>query len=291
MVAEAVAFSRSDDSSASQGRWTAGHGAAVEATRYRVDLDGTLIDQVDFAEAVARLRAFLASGVSRQVVTVNLDFLSLAERDPHFRDTINRADLAVADGMPVVWLSRLMGQPLPERIAGVELVDACCRLAAERGLGVYLLGAAPNVAKVAARRMEALYPGLRVVGHYSPPFGQLQPQENQAIVRRIKQAAPAFLFVALGAPRQDLWIRAHLEQLQVPVCMGVGCVLDLMAGQVSRAPAWMRRAGLEWAYRLAQEPRRLWRRYLLQDVPMLGRLLMRLRWGQVGGTAIQLPGS
>jgi N-acetylglucosaminyldiphosphoundecaprenol N-acetyl-beta-D-mannosaminyltransferase len=243
--------------------------------RRRVSLNGSLIDQVDFADAVARIRGFLTAGREHQVVTVNLDFLSIAERDPHFRDTINRADLAVADGMPVVWASRLTETPLPQRIAGVDLVDACCELAAEVAGGIFLLGAAPGVAEEAAQRMKDLYPGLQIAGTYSPPFGELTPQENERIVERIRAARPTFLFVALGAPRQDQWIRAHLGQLGVPVSMGVGCVLDLLAGNVSRAPQWMQRSGLEWAYRLGQEPGRLWRRYILDDFPTLGRVVLR----------------
>lgn len=241
--------------------------------RSRVNLNGALIDQVDFAAAQERIRAFLRVGAAHQVVTVNLDFLSIAERDAHFRDTINRADLAVADGMPLVWASRLTDQPLPERIAGVDLVDTSCQIAAQTAAGVFLLGAGPGIAAQAGRNMEALYPGLRIAGVYSPPFGRLTAQENERIVQVVRDARPGFLFVAMGAPRQDLWIRAHLAQLGVPVCMGVGCVLDLLAGNVTRAPDWMQRSGLEWAFRLGQEPRRLWRRYLVDDVPTFGRLV------------------
>jgi N-acetylglucosaminyldiphosphoundecaprenol N-acetyl-beta-D-mannosaminyltransferase len=253
--------------------------------RRRVSLNGSLIDQVDFAAAVARIRGFLTTGREHQVVTVNLDFLSIAERDPHFRDTINRADLAVADGMPVVWASRLTELPLPQRIAGVDLVDACCELAAETAGGIFLLGAAPGVAEEAALRMKDLYPGLQIAGTYSPPFGELTPQENERIVEQIRAARPTFLFVALGAPRQDQWIRAHLGQLGVPVSMGVGCVLDLLAGNVNRAPQWMQRAGLEWAYRLGQEPGRLWRRYILDDFPTLGRVVLSSVRGRRAGLA------
>ncbi len=250
------------------------NGPAV-AARSRVNLSGALIDQVDFAAAQERIRGFLGVGAAHQVVTVNLDFLSIAERDPHFRDTINRADLAVADGMPLVWASRLADQPLPERIAGVDLVDTSCQIAAQTDAGVFLLGAGPGVAERAGRTMEALYPRLRIAGVYAPPFGSLTAKENEGIVRMVRDARPGFLFVAMGAPRQDLWIRTHLSQLGVPVCMGVGCALDLLAGNVNRAPSWMQRSGLEWAFRLGQEPRRLWRRYLVDDVPTLGRLVFR----------------
>jgi N-acetylglucosaminyldiphosphoundecaprenol N-acetyl-beta-D-mannosaminyltransferase len=273
MVADAAALGRVDGIATR--RLMPAPGIARDEARRRVDLAGALIDQVDFDGAVARVRGFLATGGAHQVVTVNLDFLSIAERDPHFRDTINRADLAVADGMPLVWASRLTDQPLPQRIAGVDLVDACCELAAETGAGVFLLGAAPGVAEAAGRQMKDLYPGLRIAGTYSPPFGELTAHEDERIVASIRAARPAFLFVAFGAPRQDQWLRAHLGQLGVPVCMGVGCVLDLLAGNVNRAPEWMQRTGLEWAFRLGQEPARLWRRYFMNDVPTLGRLVLR----------------
>jgi N-acetylglucosaminyldiphosphoundecaprenol N-acetyl-beta-D-mannosaminyltransferase len=241
--------------------------------RRRVDLAGVLVDQVAIAAAMARIEHFASSGEPHQVVTVNLDFLRIAQTNAEFRAAVNDADLAVADGMPLVWASRLTDRALPERVAGVELVDGCCRLAAERGQGVFLLGAAPGVAAAAADKLRARYPGLEVA-FYSPPFGPLSDEEDEHIVGLIRAAAPAFLFVALGAPRQDLWIRAHQDRLGIPVAMGVGCVLDLLAGVTRRAPAWMRRSGLEWSYRLAREPGRLWRRYILNDMPMFGRLLL-----------------
>ena len=246
----------------------------IEPRRQRVELGGTLIDRVDRAAAVDRIRHLLSSGTSHQIVTVNLDFLSIAARNVRFQQTINAADLAVPDGMPLVWLSRLKGQPMTERVTGVDLVDDCCQIAAEAGVGVFLLGAAPGVADEAAIELERRHPGLRVVGTYSPPIGELDAREDTEMVQRVRDAAPGFLFVALGAPRQDLWIRDHLAQLQVPVSMGIGCVLDLLAGSVTRAPVWMQRAGLEWAYRLANEPGRLWRRYLLKDLPTLARLVL-----------------
>jgi N-acetylglucosaminyldiphosphoundecaprenol N-acetyl-beta-D-mannosaminyltransferase len=207
-------------------------------------------------------------------VTVNLDFLAIARRNTRFLDTLNRADLAVADGMPLVWASQLQGRPLPERVTGVDLVDASCQVAEETGHGVFLLGAGPGVAEAAARTLQERYPGLRIAGVYTPPFGPLTPEEDARIVEMIRAAAPGILFVALGAPRQDQWIRAHRHLLGVPVAMGVGCVFDLLAGVVDRAPTWMQRTGLEWAFRLGQEPGRLWRRYIVNDIPTFGRLVV-----------------
>lgn len=263
-------------------------GRILELRRHRVELGGVFIDRIDLTTAVERMRGFLRSGSAHQVVTVNLDFVSIAGRDPGFRETINAADLAVADGMPLVWLSKLKGEPLAQRITGGELVDECCRLATETGRGVFLLGAAPGVADAAARTLEARYPGLRVAGVYAPPFGPLSPEENQRIVDMIRAAAPGFLWVALGAPTQDLWIHAHLDRLDVPIAMGVGCVFDVLAGQVSRAPVWMQRTGLEWSFRLLQEPGRLWRRYFLDDMPTLARLVLSSTLGE-GAGPVMLP--
>ena len=246
----------------------------VEPDRPRVAMAGTLIDPLDLAAAVERIRQFLRSGTAHQVVTVNLDFLAIAARNVRFQTAINQADLAVPDGMPLVWLSRLRGEQLPERVAGVDLVDACCALAAETGDGVFLLGAGPGIAESAARQLELRHPGLRIVGTYSPAMGQADAADNASMVRIVRDAKPGFLFVALGAPRQDLWIHDHLDQLGVPVAMGVGCVLDLLAGTVTRAPVWMQHTGFEWSYRLLHEPGRLWRRYLLEDIPTLIRLLL-----------------
>jgi N-acetylglucosaminyldiphosphoundecaprenol N-acetyl-beta-D-mannosaminyltransferase len=176
--------------------------------------------------------------------------------------------------MPLVWLSHMMGEPLAERVTGVALVEESCRLAALTDGSVFLLGAAPGVAAAAGRELQRRYPGLRIAGTYAPRLGPLSPCENDDMVGLVRHSAPDFLFVALGAPRQDLWIREHLPWLGVPVAMGVGCVFDVLAGVVDRAPAWMQHAGLEWAYRLHREPRRLWRRYLVDDTRTLGHLVL-----------------
>jgi N-acetylglucosaminyldiphosphoundecaprenol N-acetyl-beta-D-mannosaminyltransferase len=243
-----------------------------ETGRQRVTIGSIYVDNVDLSAAVQRVESFLDGGGAHQIVTVNLDFVTIASRDDAFRDTINDADLAVADGMPLIWLSRLREHGLAERVAGVELVSESCRVAAEREASIFLLGAAPGVAGAAADRLRQTWPGLKVAGCYSPPMGPLSIDENARICRMIQDAAPDLLFVALGAPRQDMWIYEHQPVLQVPVAMGVGCVFDVLAGSIRRAPVWMQRTGLEWAFRLGQEPQRLWKRYLLNDLPMLARL-------------------
>jgi N-acetylglucosaminyldiphosphoundecaprenol N-acetyl-beta-D-mannosaminyltransferase len=245
----------------------------LELERARVDIGGVLVDRIDLGEARARLREFVESGTPHHVVTVNLDFVRIAQDHEEFRTLVNTADMAVADGMPLVWLSRVRGIPLPERIAGIDLVAESCMLAAEQERSVYLLGAAEGIADAAATRMQAQFPGIRIAGTYSPPVGGQSEEDNRGMVQRVAEAAPDFLFVALGAPRQDLWIRQHMAELHVPVAIGVGCTLDVMCGAVQRAPTWMQSTGLEWSFRLLQEPQRLWRRYLMHDLPLLARLM------------------
>lgn len=250
------------------------HLSRVLGTRDRIELADVYIDQLDLAGAVARIEEFLAGQRTHQIVTVNLDFLSIAHRDAAFRGIINDADLAVADGMPLVWVSRIKGQPLPRRITGVELVHESCLIAARDRRSLFLLGAAPGIADTAAERLQERYPGLRIAGTFSPPYRPLSSREDADLVNTINAARPDILLVALGAPRQDHWIHQHRDRIDVPVAIGVGCVLDLYAGAVTRAPHWMQQTGLEWTFRLVQEPGRLWRRYILDDIPMLARLLV-----------------
>lgn len=244
--------------------------------RRRASVLGVLVDQVDRAGAASMLRRFLRDGGRHQVVTVNIDFLKLADRDPSYRAVLNSADLAVADGMPLVWLSRLARVPLPERVAGLDLIQDLGRIAAREGVPVFLLGAGPGVAEAAARALVARHPSLCIAGTHTPPFGPRTREGDERIVAALRDAGRCVLLVAFGAPRQDVFIHQYLPDLDVPIAIGVGCAFDILAGRVARAPGWMQRAGLEWIWRLAQEPGRLWRRYLLEDLPLLARLVTSL---------------
>jgi N-acetylglucosaminyldiphosphoundecaprenol N-acetyl-beta-D-mannosaminyltransferase len=232
-------------------------------------ISGVSIHRVTLEDALRRISEFVASGARHQVVTINLDFLRIARKDEQFRQILNAAQLAVADGMPLVWISRWLRRPLPERIAGVDLFEEVAALAVRKGFRLFLLGASQGVAAHAAASLESRNPGLVIAGTYAPPFGAFTDAEQAEIMARIHTASPHILFVAFGAPRQERWIYQHLEELGVPVCVGVGGSFDIVAGRLNRAPQWMQRLGLEWLYRLAQEPGRLWRRYLLGDLPVL----------------------
>jgi N-acetylglucosaminyldiphosphoundecaprenol N-acetyl-beta-D-mannosaminyltransferase len=174
--------------------------------------------------------------------------------------------------MPLVWASRLSGEPLPARVAGVDLVAECARLSAQEGYRLFLLGAGPGVAEHAAAVLRRRYPTLVLAGTYAPPG--TSPAQDAVTIERVRAAAPDILLVAFGAPRQDYWIRGHRDILGVPVCIGVGGSFDLLSGRISRAPSWMQGSGLEWLYRLGREPKRLWKRYFVHDLPVFVRLML-----------------
>jgi N-acetylglucosaminyldiphosphoundecaprenol N-acetyl-beta-D-mannosaminyltransferase len=185
----------------------------------------------------------------------------LTEELPDLRGINERAAFILADGKPLVWASRMQGSPLPERVAGSDLIFHLCEEAAREGFRVFLLGGPPGVAEEASRRLVDRYPGLRIVGTECPPFRQPTPEEEEALVDRIRAARPDLLFVAFGQPKGERWIVRHLDRLGVPVSVQIGASLDFAAGRVRRAPRWMQRTGLEWAFRLWLEPRRLAGRY------------------------------
>jgi N-acetylglucosaminyldiphosphoundecaprenol N-acetyl-beta-D-mannosaminyltransferase len=227
----------------------------------RVDVAGVPIDTVDMRTAVERVCGAIGGSRLFHVSTVNLDFVVRAQTDADVRRIFQRGDLNIADGAPVVWLSRILGANVPERVAGADLVPAIIARAAETGARVFLLGGEGGVVDVAAARMKQQHPELVIAGTFEPPRARVEDMDNQAILAMVKEARPDVLLVALGHPKQERWIDLHRDELPPMVAIGVGCVLDLIAGKSHRAPGWMQRLGLEWFYRLTREPRRLVGRY------------------------------
>jgi len=215
-----------------------------------------------FEQTLNRIDRLIAAGHPSFFITANLNYAMLADADDRLKRVNERAAFLVADGMPLVWWSRLGPRQLPERVAGSDLVYALCERAAAKGHRVYLLGAAPGIAEEAKTALVSRYPGLQVVGVECPPFRELSPDEERDQLDRIRAARPDILFVALSQPKGELWIADRVNRLGVPVAVQVGASLDFVAGRVRRSPMWMRKTGLEWFFRLAQEPRRLARRYL-----------------------------
>lgn len=233
------------------------------------------------AGAVDRIGRMIAQGIPRQVVTANVDFLVQAQADAELRGVLRAADLVLCDGTPLVWAARLRGRPLPGRVAGADLVPALLARAEAQSHRVFLLGAGPGVAAAAAARVRARHPRLPDLGHASPPAGTLDDLGAPALLARIRAARPDLLLVAFGCPKQEKWIARHRDALGVPVSIGVGATLDFLAGRVRRAPPWVGRCGLEWAFRLAQEPRRLAGRYA-RDLLRFPLLLAADAWRRAG---------
>lgn len=251
--------------------------AAPRATLFGLDIPAVTLDG-----AVSMILRAVAQRRRALVIHVNVDQIVRIAADSRVREVYERAELVFADGMPLVWLSWLIGRPrLPERVNGASVFERLCALAPERGLRVFFLGAAPGVAATAATVLRERYPGLNVVGTYSPPLGfEGDREENERIVALCNAQRPDILFLGFGAPKQEIWAAAHLERLDVGAAVCVGGTFDFVAGRVVRAPSWIQSAGFEWAWRLAHEPRRLWKRYLVRDagiVPLALREVGR-RW-------------
>ncbi len=225
-----------------------------------IALLGVAFDNVTMREAVNRIEAMVTSREAHYVVTANVDFLVQARADQELRRIFLEASLVLCDGTPLVWASRLLGNPLPERVAGADLVPELIRVAAKKNYRLFCLGATEDSAAQAVAKMRAQFPGLEI-SHYSPPFRPLTETDQAEIFRRIRAAEPDLLFVAFGCPKAEKWIARHYLALGVPVVIGVGATIDFLAGRVKRAPVWIQRGGVEWIYRLCQEPRRLFKRY------------------------------
>lgn len=228
-------------------------------------------------ETVDEVERLIEIGHPSMFITANLHYAMLSDRDCRLRSVNERAAFLVADGMPMVWYSRLLGQPLPERVTGADLVCLLCERAAQRGHRVFLFGGAPGVAAGAAAELQRRYPGLIVAGAAAPALGQLSPQEHRELLAEIHQARPHLLLVALGQPKGELWLAENLVATGAAVSVQVGASFDFVVGRLRRAPRWLQRIGLEWLYRMASEPRRLGPRYLNNGLFLL-RAIVRDVW-------------
>ncbi|MFC5861887.1 WecB/TagA/CpsF family glycosyltransferase [Acidicapsa dinghuensis] len=243
--------------------------------QHSVAVLGLPLANVTADEAVERIEQLILSGGSHQVATANLDFWGNSLGDVDLHRILAGCSLVVADGMPLVWISRLLGKPLKERVSGVDLVPMLAELSARKGYGIYLLGGRPDVAARASETLKQMYPGVNIVGHHAPPVADLERMDHGDTLERIRAAKPDILLVAFGNPKQEKWIRMHSRRLGVPVSIGIGGSMDILIGAVKRAPSWMRRSGLEWLGRTIQEPGRLMPRYARN----------------FGGLAVRLPGA
>jgi N-acetylglucosaminyldiphosphoundecaprenol N-acetyl-beta-D-mannosaminyltransferase len=223
---------------------------------------GVRVDALSMDQVVSSITSMVHSGKSHQVVTVNPEFIMLAQKNLEFRTAINNASLVVPDGIGIIYASRYLGKSIPDRVTGIDLTRRIAAVAAHRGLRLFLLGAAPGVADRAAAQLRKEYPSITIAGTYA---GSPRVEEEEEICSRIGEAKPHILLVAYGAPNQELWICRNKEKLRVPVAIGVGGALDFLSGVVRRAPDAIQRAGFEWLFRLFQQPWR-WRRMMALPV-------------------------
>ncbi|MFC6646331.1 WecB/TagA/CpsF family glycosyltransferase [Granulicella cerasi] len=258
-----------------------------------VSLFGLPISNVSMERAVASIESRIRSGGSYQIATANLDFVRNARRNPELHRVICECAMVLPDGFPLVWASRLMKRPLHERVAGSDLTVELAKLSAEKGYGIFLLGSTDENAQDSMRVLSERFPGVNFVGHYAPPPRPLDQMDNTEILHRIHAANPHILLVAFGNPKQEFWIHRNMDKLRVPVAIGIGGTLEMVAGAKKRAPRWIQAVNLEWAYRMMQEPMRLIPRYW-HDIVALVRYLprevlaQRLQWKRAEDGAIRL---
>jgi N-acetylglucosaminyldiphosphoundecaprenol N-acetyl-beta-D-mannosaminyltransferase len=237
----------------------------------RIRIGALAVDRVDLEGALDAIDELVRAKQGGTVFTPNVDHIVQAEHDPRFREAYAGVSLSLADGMPLLWAARALKNPLPAKVSGSDLVWPLMRRAAERAYRVYFLGGATGAAELAKVKLLEELPALQVVGTDAARIDvNGGPEVQQPILDRIAAAKPDLLLVALGAPKQEIWSHEQRAQLGSAVCIGVGASLDFVAGMLQRAPRWMSDAGLEWAFRLAQEPRRLAGRYLLRDPQFFG---------------------
>ena len=236
----------------------------------KIKIGKALVNNVTQQEAIQEIDRLVSSGAKGYVVTPNLDHVVKLETDPEFERIYANAALVLADGNPLIWAAKILGTPLKALVTGSDLFPALCQHAAARGHRVYFLGGLAGVAEKAAAALTQKFPGLQVAGTYSPPFGFDQDDaENDRIICMVNAARPHLLFVGVGAPKQEKWIYRHIESLEINVALGIGASFDFEAGTIKRAPKAMRQLHMEWFWRFANEPTRLFRRYFIDSTAFI----------------------
>lgn len=236
----------------------------------RIKFMNTCIDNLTMSETLNEIDKLIQKKKCSYVVTPNVDHIVRLEKDEELQKVYKNASLVLTDGKPLIWISKWYKTPIKEKISGSDLFPRVCQLAANKNYTIYLLGAAEGVADTAARNLMKKYPGLNIVGTYSPPFGfEKNEQEMNKIKTQIQDVHPDILFVGLGCPKQEKFMYYHCKELGVPISFGLGASIDFEAGNIKRAPKWMSNHGLEWLYRFSKEPKRLFKRYFVDDIKII----------------------
>lgn len=243
----------------------------------RIKLLNTEVDNLTMKEAVEAVDGLIQANVFANVVTPNLDHIVMLEKDDEFQRIYRDAALVLTDGQPLVWYSKLKGVPIKEKVSGSDLFPEVCAMCAQKGYSVFLFGAAEGVAESAARVLAEKCPGLKIAGTLSPVFGfEKNEEQTHEYLQMICEAKPDVLAFALGSPKGEKFAYQHREELRNMVVLNIGATFDFIAGKVQRAPAWMSRCGLEWVYRMMQDPKRLVKRYW-NDIKMIIPLMWKYR--------------
>jgi N-acetylglucosaminyldiphosphoundecaprenol N-acetyl-beta-D-mannosaminyltransferase len=243
----------------------------------RVDVLGVSVSAINMEQALDVIDDWITAGIRRYVCVTGVHGVMESRRDPRLQEIHNRAGLVTPDGMPLVWWSKACGWRHTSRVYGPDLMLGCCERSMATGYRHFFYGGDAGVGDLLARRLNKRFPGLMIAGTYTPPFRPLTPQEDEAVVRRINDAGADIVWVGLSTPKQEYWMAEHVGRLDAPVLIGVGAAFDFHAGLKRQAPVWMQHSGLEWAFRLAAEPRRLWRRYLRNN-PAFVWLALQHAW-------------
>lgn len=236
------------------------------------------INNITMEGCINEIDNLINNGRYNYVVTPNVDHIVKLQDDNELKEVYDNANLVVTDGMPLIWYSKLIKKPIVEKISGSDLFPRVCELASKKGYKVFLLGAREGVAIEAANRLKSKYTGLEIAGVYSPPFGFEKDKEQiNKIISLINKSKPHILAVGLGAPKQEKFIYKNKDLLKVPISLAIGASIDFEAGNIKRAPVWMQKVGLEWFYRLLKEPKRMYRRYLIEDMKFIRIMINDLK--------------
>src|SRR3989338_5401542 len=249
----------------------------MECTRDTIDILGVNVDATDLSAASKTIEDWIKLRQKGYVCVVPVSTVMACQDSQEYRETINSAAMATPDGMPLVWLGRLKGRARISRTYGPDLMRRLCSLGVDRGYRHFLYGGTAQTLEILEKKLKEQYPGLIVAGKYAPPFTREHPvMESEDVIDSINRAQADILWVGLGSPKQDFWMSLHRQRVETPVMIGVGAAFDFLAQTKPQAPRWMQSCGLEWLFRLCSEPRRLWKRYLLNNPRFVALFLFQL---------------